>query len=152
MRNILSAGIAVLTTLLCCCESKELPAVKTVVLIDNNEFRVTTDYKVLDRNFTKWVENHPNLEDDSMLLSSIRSQNTESIIYANKLADSLRLNQRLEFRIADLLELDSCLILSKSGKEYVATAKSERVSDTGTSGRKFSVEGRTILVVIDNIY
>jgi len=133
-----------------------LDDIKTVILIENDNFIVKVSLSDFKNNIDNWLKEYPKLEKDKKLLDIILEQaKNNHVVNASKLIETDGfLVSRLEYRIASLLENGLCVILDKKSNEIVPEIKLQSYSYycgplCGHGGRRFFVNEILILKVMD---
>jgi hypothetical protein len=115
----------------------------TIILLENDNYIVKTTLNLFKENLNNWIQQHPRLEVDKKLLEVINLQSKKDIeVNAEKIAKRNDLEERLEFRIADMLENGKCLIFNKKKKKILTEVKFQTYSYycgelCGDGGRRF---------------
>jgi hypothetical protein len=128
---------------------------KTVILFRNDTYIVRTSLISLKRNIESWVLKHPHLSEDKNLLKLILAEIEDTNeVDAVTIAKSNKLEHRLEYRLADMLENGSCYIINQKSNEMITTIKVQVYSYycgllCGDGGRRFFINGILLLKVMD---
>jgi len=128
---------------------------KVLILLSDEVIYVTTSLSLFKNNMNKWLEENPSLKEDEKLLNLIIQQkNGNTIINAEKTAQINNLEERLGYRIADLLDKGQCLIVNKKSMQPVKKVKIQTYSYycgplCGNGGRRYYINNMLFFKVMD---
>lgn len=129
---------------------------KSIVLLESDSLIVYTSKESFDNIFKKWFEEHKNndyvLNHDKPLYDKIYEHYSDKPVNAYKIAEELACTERLNYKTADLLELQQAFIYNKLNKENETVIVSEFSIPNHIAGRIFKVKDKTILKVVDRVY
>ena len=136
--------------------AKEIDETKTVVLLKNRNFIVKislSDFK--NHMDNRYIEN-PQYWDKRLLEKVLKKAEKSNTINVSKLANNRDLKERLDFRIASLLQKGQCLILNRKTNEVVLEIRLQWYSSFngalgGKGGRRFYINDILILETVDLI-
>lgn len=126
-----------------------------LVLFENEEILVKTTIKILEKNVANWLSIHPHLKSDQHLLDTITRYYSDSMNFLpNYINNNIKLVERLEYRLADILDEGNCIIIIKSNKQIIKKIKKRTYSFVcgplcGHGGRIFYFEEIEFFRVMD---
>jgi len=128
---------------------------KVLILFEDNDVIVKTSLSLFEDNMKQWLEDRSYLNDDKTLLDKIiLASKDNDTINAEKIAEENKLKDRLQYRIADMLESGNCLIVDKKTTKPLTEIKVQTYSYfcgplCGDGGRRFFVGNTMIFSVMD---
>jgi hypothetical protein len=122
---------------------------KKILLLETDSFIVLATMEQFKKQFKKWIVKHPDLEEDKKLFQEIFKDTLSKLIDASKIAIKLKLTERLEFRIADMLENGKCIIYNKKTKRLEKSVRNVKYSTGGYGGTQFKIGNTIILETIE---
>lgn len=134
---------------------KNLKDFKRIILIENEKYIVKASLSAFEEYLRNFVKEHRHIKDDKNLLNLISSQGkAKDEVNAVEIAKQYKLNDRLDYKTAYMLDKGKCQIIDKEKNEPIKKIKVEYYHNNcaplcAVYGRRFYVNGLLILEIID---
>ena len=136
-------------------QKRELDSNKTVILFENNEIIIKTSLSNFEKSLKDWLTRNPHLSSDKALMEYVIADSlNKEVVNAQRIAERWRLEGRLEFRTAALIDSGLCGIVNKKNKIYYKNIVVQTYSYwcgplCGGGGRKYFLNKKLLFEVSD---
>ncbi len=133
---------------------QELTTQCELILFENEQIIIKSSYELFEKNMEEWLKMHPHIKSDKELLKLVKSKSDTSSINVIELALQNKLDDRLEYRMTDLIDKGQCIIYSKEKKSLIPNLTRLTYSyvcgpTCGHGGRIYSIDGVEFFRVLD---
>lgn len=133
-------------------DASDIKSTRLITLIDNGSFSVITPRTAFINHYKAWIRKNPGILEDSILFNAIKNDTAGMIGKADSMAVALHCMDRLEFRLAAMLDAGKCFVYDRKQLKRIRQITIVNYTGAGANGKMYFVKNSLLLKVVTMVF